>query len=380
MKPPSLTLGVEEEYQIIDPVSRDLVSYVTQLLAEDHRVLTQVKPEMHQSIIEVGTTVCQTPAQVRDELVMLRRGVMELAAKKGYRIAAAGTHPFANWQTQEITPYDRYLGTRNDMGDLAQRLLIFGTHVHIGIEDKDFLVDACNVARYFLPHILCLTSSSPFWYGRETGLRSYRSVVFRAFPRSGVPPLLNSYYDYTSYIDTLVETGSIPGSHKIWWDIRPHGTYPTLEFRVCDVCTRVDEAVCIAAILQALIAKLYKMRRDTTTFRVYSSALIEENKWRAVRYGLGGKLIDFGKQVELPAPQLIREFLDWFLGDIVDELGTRKEVEYAYKILAEGSSADRQLATFAKTNDLKAVVDQLIVETAEGVTDLPAAPALSQVT
>ena len=370
MKPPSLTLGVEEEYQIIDPVSRDLVSYVTQLLAEDHRVLTQVKPEMHQSIIEVGTTVCQTPAQVRDELVMLRRGVMELAAKKGYRIAAAGTHPFANWQTQEITPYDRYLGTRNDMGDLAQRLLIFGTHVHIGIEDKDFLVDACNVARYFLPHILCLTSSSPFWYGRETGLRSYRSVVFRAFPRSGVPPLLNSYYDYTSYIDTLVETGSIPGSHKIWWDIRPHGTYPTLEFRVCDVCTRVDEAVSIAAILQALIAKLYKMRRDNTTFRVYSSALIEVNKWRAVRYGLGGKLIDFGKQVELPAPQLIREFLDWFLGDIVDELGTRKEVEYAYKILAEGSSADRQLATFAKTNDLKAVVDQLIVETAEGVMDL----------
>ena len=379
MKAPSLTLGVEEEYQIIDPVSRDLVSYVTQLLAEDHRVLTQVKPEMHQSIIEVGTTVCQTQAQVRDELVMLRKGVMELAAKKGYRIAAAGTHPFANWQTQEITPYDHYLGTRNDMGDLAQRLLIFGTHVHIGIEDKDFLVDACNVARYFLPHILCLTSSSPFWYGRQTGLRSYRSVVFRAFPRSGVPPLLNSYYDYTSYIDTLVETGSIPGSHKIWWDIRPHGKYPTLEFRVCDVCTRVDEAVCIAAILQALIAKLYKMRRDNTTFRVYSSALIEENKWRAVRYGLGGKLIDFGKQIELPAPQLIREFLDWFLGDIVDELGTRKEVEYAYKILAEGSSADRQLATFAKTNDLKAVVDQLIIETAEGVTDLPAEPAFSAV-
>ncbi len=371
MKAPSLTLGVEEEYQIIDPVSRDLVSYVTQLLAEDHRVLTQVKPELHQSIIEVGTNICQTPAEVRAELVMLRKGVMELAAKKGYKIAAAGTHPFANWQTQEITPYDHYLGTRNDMGDLAQRLLIFGTHVHIGIEDKDFLVDACNVARYFLPHILCLTSSSPFWYGRETGLRSYRSVVFRAFPRSGVPPLLNSYYDYTSYIDTLVETGSIPGSHKIWWDIRPHGTYPTLEFRVSDVCTRVDEAVCIAAILQALIAKLYKMRRDNTTFRVYSSALIEENKWRAVRYGLGGKLIDFGKQVELPAPQLIREFLDWFLGDIVDELGTRKEVEYAYKILAEGSSADRQLATFAKTNDLKAVVDQVIIETAEGVLDAP---------
>jgi glutamate---cysteine ligase / carboxylate-amine ligase len=367
MKAPSLTLGVEEEYQIIDPVSRDLVSYVTQLLAEDHRVLTQVKPELHQSIVEVGTNVCETPDQVRKELIMLRSGVMELAAKKGYKIAAAGTHPFANWQTQEITPYAHYLGTRMDMGDLAQRLLIFGTHVHIGIEDRDFMVDACNVARYFLPHILCLTSSSPFWYGRKTGLKSYRSVVFRAFPRSGVPPILDSYHDFETYVETLMATNSIAGPHKIWWDIRPHSKYPTLEFRVCDVCTRVEEAVAMAAILQALIFKLWKMRRDNTTFRVYSQPLVEENKWRAVRYGLTGNLIDFGKDLELPATTLIREFLDWFLGDILDELGTRKDVEAAYDILANGSSADRQLATFERTGDLKAVVDQLIAETEEGV-------------
>jgi carboxylate-amine ligase len=367
MKPPSLTLGVEEEYQIIDPKTRELQSYITQMLMEDHRVLTQVKPELHQSIVEVGTVVCQTPAEVREELVQLRRGVMELAARKGLRIAAAGTHPIANWVTQEITPLAHYADVRENMQQLAEQLLIFGTHVHIGIEDREFLIDAANVARYVLPHILCLSTSSPFWMGRKTGLKSYRSVIFRSFPRSGVPRVMNSWRDYESYVETLVLTGSIPNGSKIWWDVRPHWKYPTLEFRICDVCTRVDEAVCIAAILQALIAKLWKMRRDNTTFRIYSADLIDENKWRAVRYGLDGKLIDFGKQRELPARDLIRELVEWFIGDMVDELGTRKEVEYTYKILAEGSSADRQLAVYEKTGDLNAVVDHLIAESEEGV-------------
>jgi carboxylate-amine ligase len=367
MKPPSLTLGVEEEYQIIDPKTRELQSYITQLLMEDHRVLTQVKPELHQSIVEVGTLVCQTPAEVRNELVQLRRGVMELADRKGLRIAAAGTHPIAHWGTQEITPLAHYADVRENMQQLAEQLLIFGTHVHIGIEDREFLIDAANVARYVLPHILCLSTSSPFWMGRKTGLKSYRSVIFRSFPRSGVPRVMNSWRDYESYVETLVLTGSIPNGSKIWWDVRPHWKYPTLEFRICDVCTRVDEAVCIAAILQALIAKLWKMRRDNTTFRIYSADLIDENKWRAVRYGLDGKLIDFGKQREMPARDLIRELIEWFIGDMVDELGTRKEVEYAYKILAEGSSADRQLAVYEKTGDLNAVVDHLIAESEEGV-------------
>jgi len=196
MKPPSLTLGVEEEYQIIDPKTRELQSYITQLLMEDHRVLTQVKPELHQSIVEVGTVVCQTPAEVREELVQLRRGVMELAARKGLRIAAAGTHPIANWVTQEITPLAHYADVRENMQQLAEQLLIFGTHVHIGIEDREFLIDAANVARYVLPHILCLSTSSPFWMGRKTGLKSYRSVIFRSFPRSGVPRVMNSWHDY----------------------------------------------------------------------------------------------------------------------------------------------------------------------------------------
>ncbi len=368
MKAPSLTIGIEEEYQIVDPETRELRSYITQILDEGRLFLReQVKPEMHQSIVEVGSSVCQTPAGIRDELVRLRGIVMNLAGKSGLKIAAAGTHPFSSWMTQEITPLERYSGVKQDMQELAQRLLIFGTHVHIGIEDREFLIDAMNVSRYLLPHVMCLSTSSPFWMGRNTGLKSYRSIVFRNFPRSGIPRTFQSWSDFTSLVDTLVNTHTIPDGSKIWWDVRPNWSYPTLEFRVCDVCTRIEEAVCLAAIFQAIVAKLWKLRRDNMTFRVYAHDLIEENKWRAVRYGLDGKLIDFGKQEELPARELIRELIEWFIGDVVDELGSRKEIEYAYHILQEGSSADRQLATFERTGDLKAVVDQLIQETSEGV-------------
>jgi carboxylate-amine ligase len=369
MKPPSLTIGIEEEYQIIDPETRELRSYITEILEDDHLVLGEVKPELHQSIVEIGTRVCQTPAEACSELKRLRGMVMGLAARKNLRVVAAGTHPFSSWLTQEITPLERYLGVKQDMQDLAQQLLIFGTHVHIGIEDKEFLIDAMNVARYFMPHLLCLSSSSPFWMGRNTGLKSYRTVVFRNFPRTGVPRIMRSWGDYAYLLDKLVRTRCIPDGSKIYWDVRPHHAYPTLEFRFLDVCTRVDEAVCIAAILQALIAKLWKMRRDNVTFRVYPADLIEENKWRAVRYGLSGNLIDFGKEQELAARALVRELIEWFIGDVVDELGSRTEVEYAYRILEEGSSADRQLATFERTGNLHTVVDQLIQETQEGITD-----------
>lgn len=367
MQQPSLTLGVEEEYQIIDPETRELRSYITEILAGDHLVMEEVKPELHQSMVEIGTKVCRTPAEVRSELVRLRGTVMQLAARKGLKIAAAGTHPFSSWLTQEITPLERYMGVKQDLQDLAQQLLIFGTHVHIGIEDRDFLIDAMNVARYFVPHVLCLSTSSPFWMGRTTGLKSYRSVIFRNFPRTGIPPEMHAWSDYEEVLDALVRTHCIPDGSKIWWDVRPNWSYPTLEFRICDVCTRVDEAVCVAAILQAIIAKLWKLRRDNLTFRVYPGSLLEENKWRAVRYGLSGKLIDFGKREELPASDLIRELVGWFIDDVVDDLGTRAEVEYAYTILANGTSADRQLATFKRTGDLKDVVDQLVRETAEGV-------------
>jgi carboxylate-amine ligase len=370
VKPPSLTIGIEEEHQIIDPQTRELKSYITQILEDSHLILReQVKAELHQSMVEIGTEVCRTPAEARDALIRLRKEIIGLAGRHGLKIAAAGTHPFSAWTDQEITPFERYLGVKQDMQELAQQLLIFGTHVHVCIEDRDFLIDAMNVARYFLPHILCLSASSPFWMGRNTGLKSYRSIVFRHFPRSGIPPAFGSWNELTNLVDTLVRTNCIPDGTKIWWDVRPNWKYPTLEFRICDVCTRVDEAVCLAALFQALIAKLWKLRRDNLTFRVYPLSLIEENKWRAVRYGLDGKLLDLGKQAEVPARDLLRELIEWFLADVLDELGTRKEVEYAFRILDEGSSADRQLATFERTGDLKAVVDQLIAETAEGVTE-----------
>lgn len=370
MKAPSLTIGIEEEYQIIDPATGELRSYITQILEEGHLTLReQVKAELHQSMVEVGTEVCRTPGEARAELVKLRRHVMELAERNGLAIAAAGTHPFSSWEKQEITPFERYLGVKQDMQDLAQQLLIFGTHVHIGIEDRDFLIDAMNVARYFAPHVLCLSSSSPFWMGRNTGLKSYRSIIFRHFPRSGIPPRFSSWAELDAMVETLVKTRCISDGSKLWWDVRPNWKFPTLEFRICDVCTRLDEAVCIAALFQAIIAKLWKLRRDNITFRVYPNELIEENKWRAVRYGLDGKLLDLGKQQEVPVRELVHELIDWFLRDVIDDLGIRQEVQYAYKILEGGSSADRQIQVFKETNDTKAVVQNLIQETKDGVVD-----------
>jgi carboxylate-amine ligase len=367
MKAPSLTLGIEEEYQIIDPHSRELKSYITEILSGDKLLLDEVKPELHQSMIEIGSRVCKTPQELREELVRLRGMVMDLAARSGLVIAAAGTHPFSSWIEQEITPLERYVGVREDLQDLAQQLLIFGTHIHVGVEDRDFLIEAMNVSRYLLPHVLALSTSSPFWMGRRTGLKSYRSIVFRNFPRTGVPPILGSSGDYDELLGSLVVTKCVPNGSKIWWDARPHHAYPTLEFRVCDVCTRVDEAVCIAAILQAIVAKIWKLRRDNLTFRLYSSALVDENKWRAVRFGLDGNLIDFGREQELPARELITEMLEWFVDDVVDELGSRRDVEYAFQIMRGGTSADRQLRVYEETGDLRSVVDRLVAETAEGV-------------
>ncbi|MDE0898100.1 MAG: carboxylate-amine ligase [Longimicrobiales bacterium] len=368
MKDPSLTLGIEEEYQIVDPETRELRSYITQILDSDGQITVEgVKPELHQSVVEVGSSVCATPSEIREEVVRLRGAVIDLAAEDGLKILAAGTHPFSSWMDQEITPLERYQGVEQDLQDLARKNLIFGMHVHVGIEDKEFLIDAMRVSRYFLPHILALSTSSPFWIGRTTGLKSYRSVQWRNFPRTGIPPTFYTHAEYEHILRSLVSANAIEDASKIWWDSRPHHLYPTLEFRLCDICTRVDEAVCIAAIIQAIIAKLWKLRRDNMTFRVYPLSLIEENKWRAVRYGVSGNLLDLGKERETSAKLLIEELIGWFLDDVLDDLGSRKEVEYAFTILERGTSADRQLARFEETGDLKDVVDQLVVETAEGV-------------
>jgi carboxylate-amine ligase len=368
MKAPSLTLGIEEEYQVVDPETRELTSYITEILDSEHVVLReQMKPELHQSVVEMASTVCETVQDARAEVVKMRRLVSSKVAESGLRIVAAGSHPFSNWTEQKITPLERYIGLREDLQEVAARNLIFGMHVHVGIEDREFLMDAMNVSRYFLPHVLALSASSPFWEGRQTGLHSYRTINWSNFPRTGLPLTFDSYGEYEYLIETLVRANTIPDSSKIWWDVRPNHSYPTLEFRICDMCTRVDEVVCIAAIFQALVAKLWRLRRDNLTFRQYPATLINENKWRAARYGVTGNMIDFGKQEEKPAPELIREFIGWFLDDVLDDLGSRAEVEYALHILEHGSSSQRQVAVFEETGELSAVVDHLIAETAEGV-------------
>ncbi len=377
LRDPSLTIGIEEEYQIINPETRQLTSYITQFLDGDQQILRerQIQPELHQSMVELGSNVCENIGEARSELVKMRTMINDIAKASGLAVVASGTHPLSLWQDQQVTPMERYLGVLEDMQDLARQLLIFGMHVHIGIEDPDFRIDVMNVARYMMPHLLALSTSSPFWEGRNTGLKSYRSVIFRRFPRTGIPNTFASAADYDNYINTLVRTNSIPDGSKIWWDARPHHKFPTLEFRVCDLCTTIEEALCIAAILQALVLKLWKMRKNNTTFRVYPPGMVEENKWRAVRYGIEGNLIDFGKQESLPARQLIHELVE-FVDDCLDELGSRKEAEYAYTILQNGTSADRQLATYRATGSVEAVVDMLREETLLGCYDEAGNPNL----
>ena len=267
---------------------------------------------------------------------------------------------------QEITDMDRYKGVVEEMQDLALQLLIFGMHVHIGMPSSDRTIELMNVARYFLPHLLALSTSSPFWMGRNTGFKSYRAAVFSNFPRTGIPPSFGSASEFDAYINLLIKTGSIDNGKKIWWDMRPHPVFGTLEYRVCDIATRVEECLALAAMMQAIIVKLHHMFEENTTFRVYRRAIIMENKWRAQRYGISGKLIDFGKRTEVDATAIMHELVA-FVDDVVDQLGSRKEVEYILTICENGTSADRQLAIFHETNDLKAVVDNLIRETMEGV-------------
>jgi carboxylate-amine ligase len=363
------TLGIEEEFQIIDPQTRELRSHITEMIDEGRMILgEQVKPEMHQSMIEIGTGICNNIQEARADLVKLRRTVSALAGSKGLRIAAASTHPFSSWKDQKITPDAHYEAVINEMQMLAQSLLIFGMHVHVGIDDREAQIHLMNAARYFLPHVLALSTSSPFWMGTNTGLKSYRSELFKKFPRTDIPDYFSSYSEFDGYVNLLLKTGCIDKPKKIWWDVRPHPTFPTLEFRVCDLPSRVDEVIALAALFQAITAKLYKLYRMNMGFRLYRRALIQENKWRAVRWGLEGKLIDFGKQKEVPVRDLIYELLD-FVDDVVDELGSRKELEYVHTIMANGTSADRQLRKFEETGDITAVVDQLMAETMETISD-----------
>jgi carboxylate-amine ligase len=388
-----LTLGIEEEYQIVDPESRELTSYVQQMMNQGRIVLgDQVKPEFMQSQIEVGSHICRNVQEARQEIIRLRRTITEVAEQNGAVIVAASTHPFSRWKEQRISEGARYDDLVSEMKDAARRLLIFGMHVHIGFgqtpEAFELLIDILNQLRYFLPHILALTTSSPFWNGRDTGLKSYRSLVFENMPRSGIPPHFSSYAEYDRYVTLMGRVGSLgkkgtekpPGTEaksgdptKIWWDARPHPDLGTLEVRICDICTRVDDAIAVAALIQAMVAKLIALRNQNQSWRIYRGIYIDENKWRAVRYGIDGKLIDFGIEDEVPMRFLANELIE-LVDDVVDDLGSREEIAHLKTIVEEGTSADRQLKMYHRVLNqggtgqeaMFAVVDQLIAETAEG--------------
>jgi carboxylate-amine ligase len=359
----AFTVGVEEEFQIVDPSTWELRSHVSELLASSAPAFgDHIKREMHQSIVEVGTKICASVEELAGEIIRTRRDLADAADRVGLRIAAAGTHPFSNWMDQVISPGERYQNIVEELQQLARSLLIFGLHVHVAVPDSSSMIDLMNEARYFLPHLLALSTSSPFWMGRDTGLKSYRTTVFRRFPRTGIPDHFDSWREYERYVELLIELHCIDNGKKIWWDLRPQPTFGTLEFRICDVPTAPCASIAIAALAQAIIVKLYRLREKNLGFRRYHRALIEENKWRAARWGIDGKLIDFGKRQEVPMRQLAEELLE-FIDDVVDDLGSRREVEYVRTILRDGTSAEKQVQIYRETGDLRAVVQSIVEET-----------------
>ncbi|MGI8968157.1 MAG: carboxylate-amine ligase [Chloroflexota bacterium] len=362
------TVGIEEEFQLIDPETRNLQSSVTEILAEGQDLLKdQLKQEMFQAMVEVGTVICHDVEEARVEVSRLRGAVAGLAHNAGARLVAAGTHPFASWQDLDITDDERYLQLAENLQDIVRSVSVYGLHVHVGIDDRDRAIEIMNEIRYFLPHLLALSVNSPFWEGRDTGIKSYRSVIWGRMPRSGVPDHFSSWDEYRHFLETLLKTRSIDEPKKIWWDIRPHPHFNTLEFRVCDMPTSMEVTIVLAALFQALVAKLSVLRSRNLGFRTYQRSLIAENRWRAMRYGLSGDMIDFGKPAEVPARALMLELLE-FVDDVVDELGSRAALAPIHDILDNGTGADRQLAVYQQTGDLKAVVDYLAEETMRGVT------------
>jgi carboxylate-amine ligase len=369
----TFTLGIEEEFAIVDPVTRELRSHIQEIL-EDGKVTLkeQIKPEMHQSVVELGTEICRDIADARKHVTELRSRLAALAGRSHLKIASVGTHPFSHWRDQLITEGERYKEIVRDMQLLARANLIFGLHVHVGIPNRESAIHVMNQARYFLPHIYALSANSPFWVGHDTGLKGYRLKVFERFPRTGIPDAFESLSEYEDYCKLLVKTGCIDNPKKIWWDIRLHPFFDTLEVRACDAQSRVEDTLAIAALIQAIVSRLFKLLRQNTTFRIYRRRLLDENRWRASRYGIGGRMIDFGRESEAETRSLINELLE-FISTEVDELGSHREMQHIERILNEGTGADRQLAVFHRTNDIKAVVDHIVGETYEGLNEVAAA-------
>ncbi len=375
-RPPSFTLGIEEEYLLVSRDTRDLATEPPAALMEEcvATLQAQVSPEFLRAQIEVGTTVHQTPAEARADLARLRRVVSEVAGRHGLAPIAASTHPFAQWDVQRHTDRPRYSDLARDLQGVGRRLVICGMHVHVGIDDDELRIDLMKQLAYFLPHLLALSTSSPFWRGQDSGLRSYRLSVFNGLPRTGLPETFDSYGEYRRHVGMLVDAGAIEDASKIWWDLRPSTRFPTLEMRICDVCTRLDDAIGIAALYLCLLRMLHRLRRGNQRWRVYRRMLIDENRWRAQRYGIDGQLMDFGKGVPVPYGELLEELLD-LLADDAEHFGCTEELQHCRSILERGTSAHVQVRTYqealaaggSREEALQAVVDRLIEDTVDGI-------------
>lgn len=353
------TLGVEEEYMVIDPITRELKSHEQKIVQEGEKVIKdKVKAEMHQAVVEVGTDICNNIDEAFVDVANLRKTISNIANGLGLWMGASGTHPFSHWESQLITDHARYSQIVNELQEAARSNLIFGLHVHVGMENRELAIHIANSARYFLPHIYALSTNSPFWEGRQTGYKSYRTKVFDKFPRTGIPDYFDSIEAYDNYVKLLVKTNCIDNAKKIWWDLRVHPFFNTVEFRICDVPMTVLETITIAALFQGICAKLYKLRTQNLNFINYHRSLINENKWRASRYGIEGSMIDFGKEAEVNTRVLIYELLD-FIDDVTGPLGIKNTVSNVHNMLETGTGADRQLKVYEQTGSFPAVVDYI---------------------
>ncbi len=373
---PQFTLGVEEEYLLVDKETRGLVVDPPEsLIGECEELLGgQVTRELLRSQIEIGTKVCKNVQEVRAELARLRKTIIEVAGRHGLAPIASSTHPFSRWSEQKHTQKDRYESLTAEMQGTARRMVICGMHVHVGISDNALRIDLMNQMSYFLPHLLALSCSSPFWEGRDTGLKSYRLTIFDALPRTGLPERFQSYAEYERHVDILIQAGLIEDATKIWWDLRPSAKFPTLETRVMDVCTRLDDAVALTALLVCILRMLYRLRLANQRWRTYTPMLLNENRWRAMRYSFDEGLIDFAKGVVAPFDSLLDDILS-MTSDDAEALGCETEVASVREIMSRGTSAHRQLkahelavaAGASPEEALKTVVDMLISDTAEGL-------------
>lgn len=373
---PEFTIGVEEEYLLVDRETRALIVDPPQSLIGEcvERCGGQVTSELLRSQVEVGTKVCNSLQEVRDDLARLRTGIIEVAGRHGLAPIAASTHPFSRWTEQKQTQHDRYDSLTAEMQAAARRLVICGMHVHVGISDEELRIDLMNQMSYFLPHLLALSCSSPFWDGHDTGLKSYRLTIFDALPRTGIPERFQSYAEYQRHVDVLVDAGLIEDSTKIWWDLRPSGRFPTIETRVMDVCTLLEDTVAITALLVCIMRMLYRLRLANQRWRIYTTMLIRENRWRAMRYSYDEGLIDLAKGAVVPFAELLEELIHLTAED-ADALGCTREVASLEAILERGTSAHRQLEAHARAESagagreecLQAVVDNLVSDTAAGL-------------